>query len=284
MDGFTVDFKSHARASGADLIAIAPIDRFSDLPPEKHPASIFPEANSVVVIAKRITRGALRGVEEGTQFGLYTLYGRSWLNDRILAMATFKTAEFLEDNGWEAVPLPNLPPEVPPLGIPVRKNQPPPNVMLDFEDAAVRAGLGEIGYAQFFLTPEFGPRQRLQMILTDARLDPDPLLRDAVCDRAKEEHQRFCPLGAIDPTNELTLEICGKTMTVATVDYQKCKSCKNGATPNPHHPSGKPDRLAALCARNCIVHLETNGRLKNTFRNPFRKRPPWGVVQETRML
>ena len=145
MNAFTDQLRDYAPCAGADLLAISPIGRFDDFPTEKHPASIFPEVRSVLVIGKRIVRGALRGVEEGTQFDLYRQYGRDWLNNRVLATVTFRIAEFLEDNGWEAVPLPNLPPEVPPMGIPVRAGQPAPNVMLDFDDAAVRAGLGEIG-------------------------------------------------------------------------------------------------------------------------------------------
>ncbi|MGQ9631634.1 MAG: hypothetical protein ACUVXI_15185 [bacterium] len=278
------EVKRFAKEARADLIGIANIERFADIPAEHNPTSIFPDAKSVIVVGKRITRGTLRGVEEGTQFDLYNIYGRNWLNNRILAMTTFRIAEFLEDNGWEAVPLPNLPPEVPPMGIPVRPNQPAPNVMIDFDDAAVRVGLGELGYCGFLLTPEFGPRQRIQMILTDAELEPDPILEGGICDRSGERHAEFCPLGAINPERERTVRICGKEMVVADVNYERCKTCKNGAHPNPYHPSGKPDRLAAICARNCLDYLERNSKIKNIFRNPFRKRPPWGIIEEMRVL
>ena len=275
--------RPRARELGADLLGVAPIDRFDELPPDRRPRSIFPEARSVLVIGKRVTRGALRGVEEGTQFQLYHLYGRDWLNNRVLATATLRIAQVLEDNGWEAVPLPNLPPEVPPLGMAVRPGQPAPNVMLDFDDAAVRAGVGEIGYCGLLLTPQYGPRQRLQIILTDAALEPNPLLTEPVCDRCRD-HASFCPLGAISPAGETILSICGKEMPVAAIDYAKCATCDNGAGPNPYHSSGRPDRMAALCTRSCIQYLEANGRVTNTFHQPFRKREPWGVVEERRML
>ncbi|UCH33043.1 MAG: hypothetical protein JSV65_10610 [Armatimonadota bacterium] len=279
----TRHLKAQARDLGADLLGIASIARFSDVAADHHPAAIFPEIQSVLVVGKRITRGALRGVEEGTQFQLYHLYGRDWLNNRVLATATMRIAQLLEDSGWEAVPLPNLPAEVPPLGVPVRPGQPAPNVMPDFDDAAVRAGLGEIGYCGLLLTPEFGPRQRIQLILTDAALAPDPLLEAPVCDRQRD-HAAFCPLGAIDPGAERTISICGKDMLVAGLDHSKCAQCKNGAAPNPYHPSGRPERLAALCTRSCIAYLEANNRVANTFRHPFRKRPPWGIVEDRRLL
>jgi epoxyqueuosine reductase QueG len=279
MKDLTIALKEHATASGADLVGIADIERFEGLPAQNDPRYIFPDAKSVIVVGRRITRGALRGIEEGTQFGNYRLYGYSWLDNRFVAITTFRTAEFLEDNGWEAVPLVPLPPEIPPMGISVKPDLPPPNVLPDLQDAAVRAGLGEIGYARFLLTPQYGPRQRFQAILTDAVLEPDPILDEAICDRSPETHAAFCPLEAIDPSQEETLVICGKQMTVAKVDYGLCAKCENGARPNLYHPAGKPDRLGALCARSCLVHLEEAGRLGNTFRAPFRKRTPWTVVR-----
>ncbi len=269
--------KEYAFSAGADLAGISGIDRFDGLTRRKDPRSIFPEARSVIMIGRRITRGTLRGVEEGTNFQNYMFHGYNWLENRFIAMTTFRVSEFLEDNGWEAVPLPNLPPEVPPMGVAVRKGVPEPNVMLDFDDAAVRTGLGEIGYCGIFLTPEFGPRQRFQMILTDAVLEPDPLPAEEICPR-NGECGGFCPLGAFNGDREL--EISGRKMRVAEIDYGKCASCKNGAVKNPHHPAGRPDRIASVCIRTCMDYLERSGRIKSRFRLPFRQRETWTVREE----
>ena len=260
-----------AHENGADIFGVADRERFNDVPPAKHPRTIFPEVESVIVLGRRITRGTLRGVEEGTNFHDYARYGGDWLEDRFVAMTTFCVSEFLEDRGWEAVPLPNLPPEIPPMGVSVRPGQPPPNVLMDFDDAAVRAGVGEIGYCGVLLTPRFGPRQRVQVILTDARLSPSPLLAEPVCPRS-DECKGFCPLGAY--VGEGQLNICDRSMTVAQIDVRRCASCRNGAMPNRHHPAGKPDRLAAVCIRSCVDYLERSGRLTNRFASPFRKREP----------
>ena len=156
------------------------------------------------MLGRRIPRGTLRGVEEGTHFNSYALYGSDWLDNRFVAMTTFAVAEFLEDNGWEAVPLPNLPPEVPPMGVAVRKDAAPPNVMLDLDDAAVRAGVGEIGYCRVLLTPQFGPRQRVQAILTDAEIAPSPMLAEPICPR-DGQCKGFCPLGALAGQEEMVV-------------------------------------------------------------------------------
>ncbi|NLS77500.1 MAG: hypothetical protein GXY76_09605 [Chloroflexi bacterium] len=277
MERLTQAIKEHARECGADLVGIASIERFEGVAPEHHPLSIMPEARSVVVIGRRITRGTLRGVEEGTQMSHYGMYGYDWLDNRFVALTTFRTAEFIEDHRWEAVPLAPLPAQIPASGIPVRAGLPAPNVMIDLEDAAVRAGLGEIGYCGLFLSPRYGPRQRFQAILTDAQLDPDPILTEAICTRCLAP-DKLCPLGAIQADQESTLDVCGKKMVVAHIDYGLCRTCKNGARPNAYHNAAPPDRLAALCTRTCISQLEKAGRLENAFENPFRKRAPWAAV------
>jgi len=190
-------------------------------------------------------------------------------------MITFKLSEFLEDNGYEAIPLPGLPSEIPPMGKPVKKGKPAPNVLIDINDAAVRAGLGEIGYCGIFLTPEFGPRQRFQIILTDAEIEPDPIRKENICDLCKE-CVKICPLGAIGK-KEKEIEICEKKMIIADIDYEKCKICKNGAIPDMYYKEAKPDRIAALCSRTCLVHLEKEKRISNLFKEEFRKRPVWKI-------
>ncbi|MDD4871659.1 MAG: hypothetical protein PHR77_13965 [Kiritimatiellae bacterium] len=276
MDKFTKQFSEYAKSVGCDLLGIAPIERFAGLKPESHPTSIFPEVKSVIVVGKRITRGSLRGVEEGTQFNTYQLYGYSWLEDRFLSITSLRLAEFLEDNKWEAAPMFNLPSEIAPMGIPVRPGTPAPNVLLDFDDAAVRAGLGEIGYLRTFVSPEFGARQRFFVILTDAPLTATPVSTENICERSKD-FKKYCPLGAINTDKEEVIEIAGKKMKVATIDFKKCAECKNGAIPNRRHPSGRPDRLAAVCMRTYMVHLEKKGSIKNKFANPFRTRPAWEI-------
>jgi len=266
-----------AKAAGADVFGVADIERFDELAPEAHPRTIFPETRSVVVVGRRIPRGALRGVEEGTNFTNYALYGADWLDNRFTSLTTIQVAERLEDHGWEAVPLPNLPPEVPSMGVAVRPGAVAPNVLLAADDAAVRAGLGEIGTVGVLLTPEFGPRQRIQIILTDAEIEPTPLVTEPIWPPGKT-CEGFCPLGAIGPVSERV--ICGKTMPVAAIDHAKCRRCKNGASPNRHHPAGKPDRLAAVCVRSCIDVLEREGRIGNTFALAFRQREPWTLTPD----
>ena len=277
MNKLTEDFIAFAKSKRVDVLGIAPIERFADVPANHHPATIFPEVKSVIVIGKRITRGTLRGIEEGTQFDLYGQYGQSWLADRMLAITTIGVATWLEDNRWEACPIQDLPVEVPPSGIAVKPGLPPPNVMIDVREAAVRAGVAEIGYHGEVLTAEYGPRQRFQLILTDAPLDPTPMLDKSICDQCGL-CKKSCPRGAFK--GEKTVIIAGKEMTVADIDYSVCKGCPNGATPNPKHASGRADRYAAVCVRSCINHLEGNKLIGNSLVNPFRQREVWTIDKQ----
>jgi len=202
-----------ALASGLDLVGVANIERFEDAPPRMHPASIFPECRSVIVVARRILRGNWRGIEEGTYWPTYTYYGyHGLLNSFFIPVGVYETACFIEDHGWEAVPCYPGVPEGQPPDEPVRPGAPAANVYLAIRIAGVAAGLGEIGWSKVFLTRRFGPRQRLAAILTDLELEPDPLLEpNILCDRCMQ-CVKGCQAGAIPHQRE------GKTVQIRIED------------------------------------------------------------------
>jgi hypothetical protein len=117
----------------------------------------------------------------------------------------------------------------------------------------------------------------MQAILTDAPLQPNALLSEPICDHPPDLSS-FCPIGAIDTSRELTVEIAGKKMQSASVDFRRCRICRNGALKNRYHESGDPDRIAAVCGRTYLDHLQREGRLSRQFRGAFRKREPWTVT------
>jgi len=264
------------KKEGIDLIGFAGKDRFEGVDPAHNPFSIFPEGKTVILLGKRICRGSLRGVEEGTNFGDYSLFGRNWLEDQFLSLACYNLVRVLEDEGWEAVPIFPNPSEVGPMGVSVAEGRPAPNVFPDFDYAAVACGIAEIGFGGLLLTPKFGSRQRFHMIITDAKIEPTPIFEGSVCDRCKKCADS-CPLGAIDTNNTQIIEICGKKMEVATVNYDICKTCKNGACQNRFASYARPDRVAAICNRTCLCYLEEKSALENKFENAFRQSKAWSI-------
>ena len=75
----THELKQMAREAGADLVGVAPAARWADWPAAQNPRTLLPTCRSVIVIGRRVLRGAFRGVEEGTNFSsTYGIFGMNW--------------------------------------------------------------------------------------------------------------------------------------------------------------------------------------------------------------
>ena len=224
--------KECALAAGADLCGIAGVDRFKDAPPETHPNSLFPEARSVIVLASRILKGSYRGIQEGTDWSSYWVYSYGSGIYGALGDATRAVTDLLEDHGHEAVYAPGshtLLDEAPPARPPLGPGRRPPCITLHMRLAAALAGLGELGWSKVFLTPEFGPRQRFEILLTDAELQPDSLTRKSICDRCLE-CVRKCPGHALGGRHE-SITVEDRTFAWGAVDCGKCKVTNWGLNP-----------------------------------------------------
>ncbi len=224
--------KDFALTTGLDLVGVANIERFEGAPPRMHPSSLFPECRSVIITGRRIPRGVYRGIEEGTLWSNYTFYGYNRLNSWFRPKGTYDTACFIEDHGWEAVPCyPGVPEGQGPRE-PLRPGAVPPDVQMAIRIAGCAAGVGEMGWAKVFLTRRFGPRQRLGMILTDAELEPDPLIPEdeRVCDRCMSCVPQ-CPGHAIPHVRDndtVSIEIEGVKFEWGNVDMGKCTLTHHG--------------------------------------------------------
>ena len=133
MNALENKIREAAKRQGIDLIGFAPKARFDQVDAAHNPFSIFPEGKTVIMVGRRICRGSLRGVEEGTNFGDYALFGKNWLEDEFLSVACYGLVNAIEDEGWEAVPIFPNPPEIAPSGVSVAPGRPAPNVVPDFD-------------------------------------------------------------------------------------------------------------------------------------------------------
>lgn len=204
-----------------DALGVANVERFKDAPPDMNPLTVMPSCRSVVVIIKRILRGSYRGIDEGTHWPSYSTFCYAGLNG-MLDRATYKIARFIEKHGVEAMS--GL------AGASLREwggpratpDKPMRQVTIQLRIAAVLAGLGEIGWSKVFMTREFGPRQRIKILLTDAELEPDPIKIGKLCDKCKRCVVE-CPGGAIPKTKAVSIEVEGKKIEWADIDLGKCK-------------------------------------------------------------
>ena len=164
----SAEVKAKAKECGADIVGIAPMSRWEGVADKQHdPRYIFPDAKSMIVFGFRIPRGSLRGVEEGTHYLNYATMGYAALNSIYGPMVLWEMNRFMEDHGYEAVPMANVGggEAVNPLtgnfrkgwSRPVRPGLPAPDVSVDFRMAAFLAGLGVFGYSAPSSRPSSAP-------------------------------------------------------------------------------------------------------------------------------
>lgn len=265
------ELKEAARGFGADLVGIAAVSSLEYLAKEDNPLSIFPQAANVIVLGRKIPRGTLRSMEQGTELdNTFKHFGFMDLEDNLLAKTTYDTVIWMESHGFEAVPLFGYDCTGQPVGVPVAEGKPAPNVILQYRLMAQAAGLGETGLNGLFLTPEFGPRQRFAMLLTDAELDADKPFVPHLCDDCGKCAE-LCPLHALDAEKSRKFGVKGFERNVAARRNDLCLRCKNGAVQTNEGRFNTVERIGAACGRACIAALEERGAAGEKFTTPFRK-------------
>lgn len=229
----TQAIKELAKAQGAALVGIAPIERFDPQPPyydrapKGHdPRDFVPNARSVISFAQPVLNAvmdapaaladiAVEMVPPDVKYPylemLYQTVGHR-VQDYMLEQIGQVVGQMIQLEGYETMifPTTGLHPHVAPTGIGLREEgltdqqiwQGPSKKWADkyspfrytfgplsHRHAATRAGLGEFGYNNIVLTPQFGPRQRFNTIVTEAELVPDPLIEEPICLR---DNCRLC--------------------------------------------------------------------------------------------
>ena len=312
------DVKKRARALGADVVKIGNIERWEGAPIQMDPRQIMPEAKSIIGMLFRINRGSLRGIEEGTFFSNYPAMGYGAINYIYMPMVVINLTKDIEDAGYEAIPYGHQS-EWRAIGSdgtvrngfsrPVAPGRAYPDVMVHHRIAAFLCGLGEIGYSKVFLSPQFGPRNRIGIVITDAPLEPDPIYEGPqLCDRCMA-CVRDCPADAIPADRTVKATIYGHDLEWADLNLEACGTRFSGRVPTDEvldeedqytPPDGdtyygrgywtpfyrKPPTLYKVgqgicggrgCIRACMIHLEARGVLENKFQEKFRRRKPWAV-------
>ena len=155
--------KEAALGFGADVVGIAPADRWDAYVPEGYrPHDLLPGAKSVIVVG---VRGPTAGAWRSPNPRVMEVLGLDFANDRaVAALTSWVEAE----TGHMAIQAP---------GLSVAGHQPPFSYML----AAVLSGLGTRSFAaNIVLNPRFGLLYYSACITTQ-ELPGDPMLEQDVC-------------------------------------------------------------------------------------------------------
>ncbi|MBQ3147068.1 MAG: hypothetical protein IJB91_04995 [Oscillospiraceae bacterium] len=291
---------------GADLVGFAPIARFPECSAVH---KLMPEAKTVIGLGFRVLRGAYRGIEEGSTYYQYTTMGVENMEETVMPMVSLRLSMLLEEEGYLALPQRrhqqimaqenSTNPEV--AFDAIYRNR-PQETQMDFNEAAVLCGLGEIGFHGALLTEEFGPFVRTCFVLTDAEIEPTPVKTPHLCDGCRE-CVKGCPGKAIAEDGTLDPWQCAVYYNGANglknpfmppdafADFENRLAIISGeAKVDPEtarkilkniyfYPPAQHAYPCSICGRacdvRCYIHLEEKGALTKHFRTPFRKREEW---------
>ena len=155
--------KQKALSFGADVVGIAPVERWNDYVPEGYrPYDLLPNAKSVIVVG---ARGPTAGAWKSPNPRLMEVLGLDFANDRAIAALTSWVEEDLKYNSIQAP------------GLSVPGHQPLFSYML----AAVLSGLGTRSLAaNIVLNPKYGLLY-YSACITTAKLESDEMLDQDVC-------------------------------------------------------------------------------------------------------
>lgn len=178
--------KEMARALGADLVGIAPAERFGAAPQGYHPRDVLPGCQSVVVVACRFNPATLDAASVSPYF-----VTRNYLADRMNRMAP-QLAQAMTDEGAASVPIASNYPD----DYDNRTGRYRGTISL--KHAAELAGLGRIGRNTLLTNDRFGNMLWLAAVLTGAELEPDPIAAYEACIAGCHRCVQACAAHALD--------------------------------------------------------------------------------------
>lgn len=204
--------KEKAREYGAAVCGISGIERFKDEPMIKNPLSVCPKAKSVIGFGFYVPSGFYRAMENKNQSYLYTSVGVKYIDEEFSTIFLCRMARIIEDAGYDACiqrTVPNMKvkgdksanPEITDVyevkyAEPVAEGKTAPEVIIDYNKAAVWCGLGTEGLNGRVINPKYGPLMRYVFIITDLELEEDEMIKDEMCDNCGE-CIKACPGHAI---------------------------------------------------------------------------------------
>jgi len=242
--------KTRAYALGAALCGIGRV--YDEPDPQRDPRSILPGAKAIIGFGFPVPRGLYKAMELGNQYYTYTTLGVKYVDEEMAEIFLLKMGAMIEDAGYDAClqkAIPNLRiqgdkstnPEVKDTyelihAVPVAPGKPVPDVIIDFGKAAKSCGLGELGLNGKIVNKRYGPFMRYCFLITDAPLETDEPLAEAVCDQCGA-CAAACP---------------GKAIGEAGLDSWQCSVYYKGA--HKSNPFITPDFLKDNPEREAILN------------------------------
>lgn len=250
MNNLTQRVKQFVIEQGMDLVGIASTAKMEELTPPGYnrPQELLSECKSSIVIALQWNHALVDGLPE-----LRPMYSRMMIMmNNFLDTTTLKISRFLQHNGYQSLP--------------VHASDPYDLInlkgVISHKHMAVQAGIGEFGLNNLLLTPQFGPRQRLAQVLTDAELKPDSPINQHLCEKmipkCKFACIKVCPYHYI-PNKYSNDESVREKVTAegVSIDKQGCSYFQDRGLPRMGR-NGYTYRCG-MCINACPVGSEVPG-------------------------
>jgi len=190
--------KQKAKELGAAVCGIGNIELLRNEPMQRNPFYILPNAKSIIGFGIKIPRGLYRAMENKTQYYNYTNLGVKYIDESFAEIFLLKMGALIENEGFDACLQRSIPgfrikgdkttnPEVKQtyelqFASPVSDDKPTPDVIIDFNQAAVVCGLGAPGLHDRVIVPKYGSFLRFVYIITDMPLEFDEPFSGSLCD------------------------------------------------------------------------------------------------------
>lgn len=221
--------KQKAKELGASVCGIGNIELLRDEPMQRNPFYILPNAKAIIGFGIKVPKGLYRAMEDKRQFYNYTNLGVKYIDESFAEIFLLKMGALIENEGYDACLQRSIPgfriqgdkttnPEVKQVyelqfASAVEPGKPVPDVIIDFNKAAVVCGLGAPGLHGKVIVPKYGSFMRFVYIITDMPLEFDEPFAGNLCDGCGA-CQNACP---------------GKAITEAGMDSWQCSVYYRGA-------------------------------------------------------
>lgn len=221
--------KQKAKEYGATICGIGDPALFKGDDPQHNPYSILPNAKSIIGFGIKVPRGLYHAMEDQRQYYNYVNLGVKYIDESFAEIFLIKMGRLIENEGYDACLQRSVPgfrvkgdkttnPEVNRIyelqfASPVEEGKPAPDVIIDYNKAAVVCGLGSIGLHNKVIVPKYGTYMRFVYIITDMELEFDEPFKEDLCDKCGK-CMEACP---------------GKAISADGVDSWQCSVYYRGA-------------------------------------------------------
>ena len=167
------------------LVGFASVERFDNINKENHPRYFLNKCETVIVLGIKVPKSEYYADKHSLHF----IHRPNHIAFNILDSISFKITNYLENKNYKSIPVPSF--------APMKMFKYFPRGLLSLKNAAVQAGLGNLGKNDIVYNDKYGGFIRFSAILTEAKIEPDVISNKKICDDNCMICINACPINAI---------------------------------------------------------------------------------------